>query len=403
MSEGKVYRDRNLRMVFLVTLMAVMGVSAITPAFPGVVSELDIDRSEIGLLITVFTLPGIVLTPILGIAADRLGRKRVLVPSLLVFGLFGGACMFARDLDTLLLLRFLQGIGAGALGSMNVTLIGDLFKGGDCVAAMGYNSAILSVGTASYPFIGGLLAEAEWYYPFGLPFLAIPVGIVVLLFLASPEPHFDSELGEYLNEAWKDLRSREVMALLLASVSSFIIVFGSVLSFAPILMGERFGSSSALIGAMLSLMSVTTAIASSRLVFFARRLSERRTILIAFFLYGTALISVPLIDALYLLTIPLAVMGFAQGISYPTIQTLFSRKASTEYRAAFMSSNGMALRLGQTIGPLLMGSALAYGGLDAPFMVGGAVAMVTFVLMFILFEGNVRICDIANDLYRPLE
>jgi ACDE family multidrug resistance protein len=148
MAVGKVYRDRNLNIVFLVTLMAVMGVSAITPAFPGVVSELGIDRSEIGLLITVFTLPGVVLTLILEIVADRLGRKRVLAPSLLVFGLFGGACMFARDIDTLLFLRFLQGIGAGALGSMNVTLIGDLFKGGDCVAAMGYNSAILSVGTA---------------------------------------------------------------------------------------------------------------------------------------------------------------------------------------------------------------------------------------------------------------
>jgi ACDE family multidrug resistance protein len=247
------------------------------------------------------------------------------------------------------------------------------------------------------------LAEAEWYYPFGLPFLAIPVGIVVLLFLASPEPHFDSELREYLNEAWKGLWSREVMTLLFATVSSFILIFGSALSFAPISMGERFGSSSLLIGAMLSLMSVTTAIVSSRLTFFARRLSERRIILIVFSLYGMALISVPFIDSFLLLTIPLVVIGFAQGINYPTVQTLISRKAPAEYRAAFMSSNGMALRLGQTLAPLLMGSALAIGGLDAPSIVGGAVAAVTFVSMFVLFEGNVRICDVANDLYRPLE
>ena len=52
-----------------------------------------------GLLITVFTSPGIVMTPLLGVLSDRYGRKKILVPALLLFGIAGGAC--ARDFSLL--------------------------------------------------------------------------------------------------------------------------------------------------------------------------------------------------------------------------------------------------------------------------------------------------------------
>ena len=80
----QVYRDPNLQIVFGVTLMAVLGVSSITPAFPTIVDELGITPQAVGSLITVFTLPGVLLTPVLGILADQFGRKRILVPALML-------------------------------------------------------------------------------------------------------------------------------------------------------------------------------------------------------------------------------------------------------------------------------------------------------------------------------
>jgi MFS transporter, ACDE family, multidrug resistance protein len=89
------------------------------------------------------------LTPIWGVLSDRFGRKRVLAPSPILFGLVGGACALARDFGLLLMLRLLQGIGAVALGAINVTIIGDLFSGRRRTAAIGYNSSVLSTATAS--------------------------------------------------------------------------------------------------------------------------------------------------------------------------------------------------------------------------------------------------------------
>jgi MFS family permease len=74
------YLDPNLQLIFGVTLSAVMGVSSITPVFPAMARELDIPVHSVGLLITVFTLPGIFLAPVLGVLADLWGRKRILVP-----------------------------------------------------------------------------------------------------------------------------------------------------------------------------------------------------------------------------------------------------------------------------------------------------------------------------------
>jgi MFS family permease len=66
-----------------------MGISGITPAFPKIIKELGISTQSVGLLITVFTMPGVILTPLLGILADHYGRKRVLIPSLVISSQIG--------------------------------------------------------------------------------------------------------------------------------------------------------------------------------------------------------------------------------------------------------------------------------------------------------------------------
>jgi len=138
----KLYLDPNLHVVFAVTLMAIMGVANITPAFPRIARELGVTPAQVAYLITYFTVPGVFLAPVLGVLADRIGRKRILAPSLFLFGLAGTACGFVRDFDLLLGLRFIQGVGAAALGALNVTIIGDLYSGRERTAAMGYNSSV---------------------------------------------------------------------------------------------------------------------------------------------------------------------------------------------------------------------------------------------------------------------
>lgn len=384
MKKGKIV-DKNLIIIFSITLMAVLGISSITPAFPKVVKEFNIPSSYVGLLITFFTFPGIILAPFMGILADRFGRKKILVPSLFLFAIAGTLCAFSTNYNMLLILRLLQGIGASALGSLNVTLIGDIYEGKIRTTAMGYNASVLSIGTASYPSIGGALALFGWNYPFLLPLLAIPVGFAVILLLENPEPEKEGTIKEYLKNVLKSLKDKRLISLFLAGLITFVILFGSYLSYFPIFLSKSFKASTLIIGLVMSCMSLTTAITSSQLGKISRKIDEKNIIKYAFIIYGIALLLIPHIRDIRLILIPVIIFGIAHGVSIPSIQTLIAGLAPLEQRAAFMSVNGMILRTGQTLGPIIMGGIFDIFGLNWVFFAGFLFAIFTsFILILFM-------------------
>ncbi len=366
--------------------MAVLGVASITPAFPKIEKVLNISEQQVGLLITVFTLPGVILTPILGVLADRFGRKQILIPSLLLFGIAGTACFFTRHFDMLLVFRLFQGIGAASLGSLNVTLIGDFFEGRERAAAMGYNASVLSIGTASYPAIGGALATIGWYFPFLLPALSVPIALIALFSLKSSKPVNNQSLKEYLIKAWDSIKDKRVIGIFIASIFTFIILYGSYLTFLPFLLDSDFSASPLIIGLLMSVMSLTTAITSSQLGRLSGKYSHRILLKVAFITYALALIIIPLTPQLWLMIIPLIFFGIGHGLNIPSLQTMLTNLAPVENRAAFMSLNGMVLRLGQTIGPLIMGLVFGFSGIVGVFYAGAAFALLMFVLILIMIR-----------------
>jgi len=68
--EKRIYHDTNLQIAFAITLVAVLGVSSISPAFPEIQEAFGISKPAVGLLIVVFTLPGVLFTPVLDVLAD---------------------------------------------------------------------------------------------------------------------------------------------------------------------------------------------------------------------------------------------------------------------------------------------------------------------------------------------
>jgi len=383
---SKLIRDPNLQIVFSVTLIAVMGVSSITPAFPLIIREFGITEQEVGLLITAFTLPGVLLTLPLGVLSDRYGRKRILVPSLFLFGIAGVSCTVADSFGMLLVLRFVQGFGAAALGSLNVTILADLYKGKERATAMGYNASVLNIGTASYPAIGGALAVFGWFYPFYLPLFAIPIGILAIIGLRNPEPDGKEDLKRYLSKTWRVIANRKAIALFVASAFTLLVLYGSYLTFFPLLLDENFAADSLMIGVVMSLMSLATAVTASQL----GRLSikhEYTTLLkisYPFFILGLGL--VPFIPDLYLFIIPMIIFGIGNGINMPSINTLLAELSPMESRGAFMSLNGFVLRLGQTIGPLLMATIFAVGSFAGVFLTGAGLLLFALILVSVLLK-----------------
>ncbi|MCF4967977.1 MFS transporter [Nostoc sp. CMAA1605] len=373
-----VFQELNFQIICAVTLIAVIGVSSITPAFPQLAKSLEVDPKNLGLLITVFTLPTVILSPVLGVLADRLGRKKIIVPSLFLFGIAGTACGFVRNFDLLLGLRFLEGIGAASLLSLSITLIGDLYIGARRTEAMGYNASISSIGTASYPTIGGALATLGWYYPFMLPILAIPIGLLVLLFLDNPEPKGDRNLREYIKNAAKVLRNRRLFGLFIASAANFVLLYGAYITYLPQLISDVFKAPPATIGILLSSVSVAITITSAQLGKLSKKYSPTTLIRASFILYAVALSLVPFMPSIWFLLIPTTIFGIGSGIGFPSIQTLLADLAPKEYLATILSVNGTFFGLGQTLGPLLMGIVFGFGGISSVFYAGVVFAIFIF-------------------------
>ena len=378
--------EKNMIIIFGITLIAVMGISSITPAFPGIIKYFGISTQQVGWLIAAFTLPGIFLTPVSGILSDRFGRKLVLVPSLFIFGIAGFLCSFMRDFHLLLVFLFIEGIGAAGLSSINVTLIGDLYSGEKRTALMGYNASILSIGTAAYPALGGFIAVFGWQYIFYLPLLAIPLAIFVIFGLNNPEPKDHQGIGEYFRRIWKSINKSSVWGLFLVNMLVFVLLYGAYLTYFPILLSERLDASSVQIGMMMSIMSLVTAATSSQLGRISKRFRSKTILLWGTTFYFLAMLSLLFSQSWTQIIVSVMVFGLGHGLLLPSIQNLLVGFASIKERAAFMSVNSMVLRIGQTIGPLLIGVFYAIGSLQGSFIAGAVVA----IMMFLAVAGMVK-------------
>ncbi len=375
------WRDRNLHIVFGVTLMAVLGVSSVAPALPRIADVFGISPQRTGLLITIFTVPGALLTPVAGVLADRFGRRRVIAPSLWLFALAGVACAFAGSFTQLLVLRFLQGVGAASLGALNLALLGDLFEGRRRASAMGINMTVLSVGTAAYPGVGGALAELGWRWPFALAAAAIPVALAVQFRLRNPEPRNEQTLRDYLGAVARRVWRPPVGASFTVSLVTFILLYGAILTYFPVLLDRRFGFSPLVIGLYLTGGSAATGLLSVMSGWISDRMRPRRIIAISFVLYAAALALIGWLSSPWLLILPVLLNGCAMGLNMPALMTVLAGLAPTEHRGAFLALNGTVLRGGQTLGPLLGGVVFGWQGLGAIFAAGAALAVLTLLVV----------------------
>jgi MFS family permease len=344
-------RMPTVQVILASTLMGVMGVSLISPALPAIRTGLGISEAQASLILSAFTLPGILVGPVSGILADRYGRRPVLIPSLLVYGLAGGAVVLAPGFWTLVVLRVVQGAAAAGLITLAITLIGDTFEGAQRNAIMGLNGAFLSVGTGVYPLLGGLLSEVDWRAPFAIYLVGVPVGLLALRILEEPE------LGEratglaYITGALDALRGLESLVLYATAFAIFVVLYGGVLTTLPFLLDADLGLSAFAIGAILTASSAATAVSSSVNGRLARRFSNAWIIAIGVVALGLGLAGLAWAPTPGLAAVAILPFGAGMGLSMPSLDTEVSQLVPDRFRGGAMSLRTSMVRLGQTVGP----------------------------------------------------
>lgn len=342
-----------------------------------------ISEAQVGMLITAFSIPGVILAPFIGVLGDRWGRKKVIVPSLFLFGISGFACMFTNNFNLILFLRISQGVGASSLVTLAATIIGDLYTGNRVPEAMGYNSSVVSFSLMVYPTIGGALALINWNLPFILPIAAIPVGIMVITMLHNPEPVKASSFSDYLRGSWQCLKDVQLIVPFLAGIMGFVILFGAVQTYYPLLLASSFGASAFVIGLIFSGGSLAMAVSASQMGKLHRKYSVSTLLITAFTIHAVASVIVLVISSISLLVIPIFAFNLANGIIVPTVVSAVSRNASIEHRAMVMSAISTMIRLGQTVGPPIMGLLFVIGSFEAVYYGSALMALLMIILISI--------------------
>ncbi|MDA0241417.1 MAG: MFS transporter, partial [Proteobacteria bacterium] len=328
----------QLQLVCAMTMMSIIGLSAISPALPAVVEAFDLKTETVGLLMVVFTLPGIFFIPITGYLADRFGRKVIVIPALFLYGTAGGLSGLAPDFETLLVLRFIAGIGGGSLGSLTLVLVADMFDDKQRSEALGYRLAMGNVANMIAPLITGAVVLLGWQYSFLIYFLAIPVGLVALKMMRSEQRGSSFSFRGYLGQIGRGLTQVSTMSLLAVGFTLTLTNHGITGVFIPLFMDQVLGSSPVLIGIVLSARTAVAAVASYNMGRLTRVVREETILLVGLALLAVSFVVIPFVETGWVMLFPVCVSGLVGGVGFPAFQSLLLRGGAKEAMAMLMST-----------------------------------------------------------------
>ena len=149
-------------------------------AVPSVVKDLG-GFSEFPWLFSVYLLAQAVTVPLYGKVADLVGRKPVMLLGIGVFVVGSLLCGIAWGMTSLIIFRAVQGLGAGAIMPVSMTMVGDLYSLEERAKVQGYVASVWAMAAVVGPTLGGIFSDyLSWRWIF---FVNLPIGLAAAVVL----------------------------------------------------------------------------------------------------------------------------------------------------------------------------------------------------------------------------
>lgn len=212
-------RSHRVLWTFVVTSLAAFMVNldnlVVTMALPAIRADLDASLGELEWTVNAYTLSFAVFLLTAASLGDRLGRRRVFAAGMTLFTVASAAAALAPTVETLVIARAIQGLGAATVLPLSLTLLSAAVPAERRGAALGIWGAVSGLGVAVGPVVGGAVVEgAAWQWIF---WLNVPIGLVVIPLIWTR-----------LKESYGGSRRLDPAGVVLASAGLFGIVFGVV-------------------------------------------------------------------------------------------------------------------------------------------------------------------------------
>ncbi|MEC9487986.1 MAG: MFS transporter [Halanaerobium sp.] len=380
-----------------VPFLMVLGNSMLIPEFPRIKSALDISQFQMSLMITLFSASAGITIPFLGYLSDRVGRKKVIVPSIILYGIGGlisglAALLIKNPYVIILVGRVVQGIGAAGTTSIVMAFVGDIFQSTQRSEALGIIEASNGFGKVMSPILGSAIALISWIALFfSYAFLAIPVALGVWILSKEPKSRKEQKgqnVREYLRKIGEIFRKegRSLAMCFLAGLLILLILFG-LLAHVSDIIETRYHVKGIIKGLVMAipiaLMSLVAYLTGWELKKLGRYYKHSMTLGLLLVFAGSLVFPLAASALTYILF--LSIIGLGNGLVLPALNTLITSAAALQQRGGITSLYGSVRFLGVAVGPP------AYCLLNevsetVMFYTGGGLALITAILAYLFIQ-----------------
>jgi DHA1 family tetracycline resistance protein-like MFS transporter len=389
---------RSLLALFAVIVIDLIGFGIVVPILPYYAKSLDTSPTTLGFLLAVYPAFQFVFSPIWGRLSDRVGRKPVMLATILGSA---GALLLLGLSDSLLGLfagRILGGV-FGANISVATAYVADITREDERTRWMGMVGACFGIGFVLGPAIGGLLApslDGSWPasalfgatlsahiepFGYGIPMLLAAAMAAINFGFASwalvePDRHENRDPGASRLEVLRDPAVRRYCTINLI----FSLAVTQLETIFAYFMIDRFRFDAMQVAFILVGMAVLMGgVQGGAIRPLAARFGERKLMLAGFALMAVSLLAIPSMPTVSWTLLPLALSAIGRGIGQPPILSLVSMTAAPAERGSVMGTFQSSASLARVIGPASAGALYAlYDG--GPFVLAAVLMFAAWLM-----------------------
>ena len=354
------------------------GAHIVATNLPAYAEIVGVGAFTIGLLIAVYDFAELFAKPVAGFVADRYGMKRMLLLGLVIF-IFGSALFLFIPPQLLLLVRFVQGLGAAALSTISITLVAKYFaaiRG----RAFGIYNAIKGAGYVIAPAAGGFLTSR---YGFAAIFVVSAVlgAVALMLSLFLPgdrdrtavlEDDDDLSLKQFFT-IFRDRRLLPVYGVIVINMFMVGIMFG----FLPVYL-HGLGYTARQSGIVMTVCTAAYLLSQPVAGMLADRWAIRTTVLAGLLLAAVTVLTVTFTSGAMLIGV-VVLAGIGIGAVWTNSDALVAALAEPAKLGASVGAAQSFKEFGDMVGPLLVGVLTQFFGVRTGFVTCGALALLLVI------------------------
>jgi MFS family permease len=358
--------------LLLSSCLSVLGAVLLAPVLPRIEDAFAGTPGVETLTPVALTVPALVIgltAMIAGRIVDRIGRKRLLVGSLIVYAFVGTAPLWLSSLPLIVASRALVGLTEAAIMTCCTTLLADYFHGSARERYFGLQIVYTTLAATLFFALGGALGAQSWRAPFWLYVVSLPLAFLAARYVWQPVRRKQDGPRKLPPLPWRQLTA-PIGATLLGGLIFYVLVVE--LSFK---LDDIDVESTATIGAVSAIGSLGTATGA---FLFGRlaRFGPKFTVPVAFAVSGIGLLGLAAAPNVPVVVVFAVVTGFGNGLLLPSMLTWALGSLSFEQRGRGTGVWTSSLFIGQFFCPLVvLALSDAIDGLGSALLVLGAVSL----------------------------